>query len=153
MDGAIYEVAAYALRYWFIFVIVGILIAAIYISYKQYHEKKYVKGAMSRFFGYLEIVGGPEEFIGDRFGVREQNTIGSAQHTDITLPDPSVLGLHAQLSYEQGDLVLSPQPKSDTKINGRRAAQSHKLKTGDVISIGDVDFYVYIRRTRVGHDS
>ncbi|MDL2237445.1 FHA domain-containing protein [Christensenellaceae bacterium OttesenSCG-928-K19] len=153
MDGAIYEVAAYAMRYWFILVIVGILVASIYISYKQYNEKKYVKGAMSKFFGYLEIVGGPEEFIGDRFGVREQNTIGSSQHADIILPDKTVLATHALLYVEEGDMILSPTSRSDTRINSRRAINQHKLKTGDIISIGDVDFYVYIKRTRIGNDS
>lgn len=153
MGESVYEFAAYVMRYWFIFVIVGILIAVIYISYKEYNEKKYVKGTISKFFGYLEIVGGPEEFMGDRFGVREQNIIGSSQRSDIMLPDASVLKTHASLTMVDGDMVLLPAPKSDTRINGRKAIHSHKLKTGDVVSIGDVDFYVYIKRTRIENDA
>jgi hypothetical protein len=65
--------------------VVGVLVALIFISYKEYREKKYVKGAISKFFGYLEIVGGPEDFLGDRFGIRDQNTIGSSRKADIVI--------------------------------------------------------------------
>ncbi len=148
-----YEAVAYAMRYWFIFVVVGILIAVIYISYKEYKEKKYVKGTMSQYFGYLEIVGGPPEFLGDRFGVRRQNTIGSSRKSDIMLPDNTVQKNHALLYMKQEDLVLEPTAKAATQINGRRATTAHRLKTGDVVSIGDVDFAVYIKRTRLNHDT
>ncbi len=148
-----YEAVAYAMRYWFIFVVIGILIAVIYISYKDYREKKYVKGAMSNYFGYLEIVGGPQEFVGDRFGVRVQNTIGSSRKSDIMLPDDTVMKNHALLYMDGEDLVLAPANRSDTQINGRRATTAHRLKTGDTLSIGDVDFAVYIKRTRLSDDT
>lgn len=152
MNGLVYEAVSYAMRYWFIFVVVFILIALIYISYKEYTEKKNVKGAMRQYLGYLEIVGGPQEFIGDRFGIRDNNTIGSSRRCDIMLPDDSVLPNHARLYSENGDLVLTPEKGGDTRINSRRATRSHRLKTGDVISIGHVNFTVNIKRTRVGND-
>jgi len=133
-------------------IVVGVLVALIFISYKEYREKKYVKGAISKFFGYLEIVGGPEDFLGDRFGIRDQNTIGSSRKADIVIPDDSVLKTHALMFWEKDELYILPTSKSNTKINGRKAINKHRIRTGDVISIGDVDFYVYIKRTRVGHD-
>lgn len=152
MDGMVYEAVSYAMRYWFIVVALGILITVIYISYKEYREKKYVKGAMSKFTGYLEIVGGPEEFIGDRFGIARENTIGSSAKADIMLPDDSVLKTHALLYMEGDDLIFSPTSRSNTMINGRKAVRTHKLKTGDTISIGDIDLAVFIKRTRLNHD-
>jgi len=152
MNSVIFETVSYAMRYWFIAVVAVVLIALIYISYKEYNEKKYVKDTMSKFLGYLEIIGGPEEFIGDRFGVRDQNTIGSSRKSDIMLPDDTVLKTHALLYKEGEDIVISPTSSSDTKINGRRASTKHRLKTGDVISIGDVDFALYLKRTRISHD-
>ena len=85
-----YEVAAYALRYWFIAAVLVILIAVIYISYKEYQQKKFVMTEISQFGGYMKIIGGPREFIGDRFGLRENNTIGSDSRCDIVLPDRTV---------------------------------------------------------------
>lgn len=138
------------MRYWFIAVAVGILIAMIAASYKEYKEKKIVKSELSQFLGYLEIVRGPREFIGDRFGIRENNTIGRSDSSDVVLPDPSVARTHAFLYWDRGDLVLEPAGREgETKINGRLAIRRHVLKTGDVVSIGDVDFAVYIRRNRL----
>lgn len=150
MTSAVYEAVAYAMRYWFIAVVVGTLIAMIYISYKEYKEKKTVRTELDQYIGYLEIVGGPEQFIGDRFGIRERNWIGRSKKDDIVLPDETVAQSHAQLYMDGDRLILEPGVRGSTKINGRRAVRRHALKTGDVFSIGDVDFAVYIKRTRVG---
>lgn len=153
MSAPVYEAVAYTMRYWFIAVALGILIAMITASYKTYKEKKTVKSELSRYLGYLEIIGGPEEFMHDRFGILEMNQIGSAEDGDVVLPDESVAPVHAFLYMENGDLILEPHEKrAATKINGRTAIRPHALKTGDVISIGDVQFAVYIKRTRLGYD-
>lgn len=152
MNDSMYEAIAYVMRYWFIFVVVGLLIAMIYISHREISEKKQIKTEMGKYGGYLEIVGGPREFLGDRFGIADQNTIGSAAKADIIIPGRHIEKTHALL-YKQGeDLILSPVQKADTKINGRRAISPHALKTGDVITIGNVDLRVYIKRTRLRHD-
>jgi hypothetical protein len=152
MEQMVYEAVAYAMRYWFIAVVVGILIAVIYISHREYEEKKYVKDMVSRYAGYLEIVGGPKDFIGDRFGIRERTSIGSSKKADIILPDTTVAKTHAMLRLEDEDLMIYPAERTNTKINGRRAIQEHRLRTGDIVSIGDVDLVVYIKRTRIWYD-
>lgn len=154
MSNAVYEALAYAMRYWFIAVAVGVLIAMIVASYREYREKRQVLSELSQFHGYLEIVGGPEEFIGDRFGIREEmNTIGSSPDEDIVLPDRTVAPVHAFIYMDGGNLILEPHAApGTTKINGRLAVRRHALKTGDVISVGDVSFAVYIRRKRLSYD-
>ncbi len=153
MDQAIYEALAYALRYWFIFITLAILIAVIYISYKEYNEKKYVKGTMQNYLGYLEIIGGPDDFIGDRFGIRKKNIIGSSKKADIILPDYSVLKTHALLYMEGDNLILSPTAQEGTAVNGRKVSKRRILRTGDTVLIGDIEFVVYIKRTRLKYDS
>lgn len=153
MTTAVFEALSYAMRYWFIAIAVGVLIAMIRISYKEYKDKKSVRSELSQYIGFLEIVGGPESFIGDRFGIREISVIGRSTHDDIVLPDPTVEPSHARLYFMDGNLVLEPGRRGDTTINGRRAINRHALKTGDVLGIGDVDFQVHIRRRRVGDDT
>lgn len=147
-----YEVAAFALRYWFIAAVLAILIAVIYISYKEYQQKKFVMSEIGQFGGYVKIIGGPREFVGDRFGLREENTIGSDARCDIVIPDQSVKHNHAVIFREGDDFYLEPAQKAPTKINGRRATTAHKLKTGDSVSFGDVQMRVYFKRTRIGND-
>ena len=148
-----YEVAAYALRYWFIAAVLVILIAVIYISYKEYQQKKFVMTEISQFGGYMKIIGGPREFIGDRFGLRENNTIGSDSRCDIVLPDRTVKKNHAAIFQDGDDYYLEPAAKAPTKINGRRAVNAHKLKTGDSVSFGDVELRIYFKRTWIEHDN
>ncbi len=149
---AAYEVVAYALRYWFIAAVLVILIAVIYISYKEYQQKKFVMSEISQFGGYAKIIGGPEDFIGDRFGLREENTIGSSQNCDIVIPDRTVSPNHAIIFKDGDDYYLRPMEKAPTTINGRRAVNTHKLKTGDAMSFGDVQMRIYFKRTRIGND-
>lgn len=148
-----YEVAAYALRYWFIAAVVAILIAVIYISYQEYQQKKFVMSEIGQFGGYVKIIGGPREFVGDRFGLREENTIGSDAQCDIVIPDRTVKRSHADIYREGDDYYIRPAEKAPTKINGRRATSTHRLKTGDAVSFGDVETRVYFKRTRIenGH--
>ena len=49
---AAYEVVAYALRYWFIAAVLVILIAVIYISYKEYQQEKFVMKEISQYGVY-----------------------------------------------------------------------------------------------------
>ena len=152
MDGLAYEAVSGAMRYWFLLIVAGILIALIRISYMEYKEKKYVKDTIGKFLGYLEIIGGPDDFLGDRFGIRDFNAIGSSRNADIIIPDDSVHKTHAHIFWEKDEIMIRPKNKSGTMINGRKAIGKHRIRTGDVISIGIVDFYVYIKRTRVGHE-
>lgn len=155
MNSLEYETLAFAMRYWFLALILAILIALIYVSYKQYTERKTVKDMLGRFNGYLEIIRGPREFLGDKFGIRgdADNLIGSAPGADIMLPDESVAPEHAYLYQGPDSMILSPTRQGDTKINGRRTTRDHQLKTGDIISIGDIDFVLRLKRKRISDDN
>jgi len=146
-----YDAIAYAMRYWFIFVVLGILIAMIVISVREVREKRQALTEIGRYIGYLEIVGGPEEYWGDRFGLREQNMIGSGGLADILIP--TIAKTHAHIYRQDEDLIFEPERGRVTKINGRRATNPHILKTGDVVTLGDVDLRVYLKRTRLHDDS
>lgn len=155
MSSLAYETLSFAMRYWFLAVVIAILIALIYVSYKQYVEKKAVKNNLDQYGGYLEIIRGPDEFLGDKFGLRadSDNLIGSAQNADIIVPDVSVAPEHAFLYQGPDSFVLSPTRQGATKINGRRATRDHQLRTGDIISIGDIDFELRIKRKRIANDN
>lgn len=152
MTPGVYEAFAYAMRYWFIAVAVGVLIAMIRLSYKEYKSKKNVRNELSQYVGYLDIVEGPEEFIHDRFGISERTLIGCADGCDIVLPDPTVGDEHVMLEFDGKRLMVEPLSGYPLKINGRRAVRAHALKTGDEITVGDITLVVYIRKTRVGYD-
>ena len=152
MTASVYEAVAFAMRYWFIIAMAVILIAVVSASVKEYRSRKYVIKRMEEFLGYLEIVGGPEDLIGTKFGICDENIIGSSSRSDIIIEDKSVKKAHAIL-YRRGDsLLLSTVNKSETYVNDRPAERAYTLKTGDIISVGNVDMCIFIKRKRVGDD-
>ena len=152
MNNGIYEAMAYIMRYWFIFVIAVVLIAVITASAKEYQEKKRVLARVGVLKGYLEVVGGPNEWIGERLGIKEENIIGRNSGSDIYLNDMSVEKAHALLYKENEDIVLSPLSNMPVYVNNWEIQESTKLKTGDVLSFGDIDLKIFIKRTRIKND-
>lgn len=153
MTTAVYQALSYAMRYWFIAVAIGLLVALIRISYREYKDKKSVKSNLSQFIGYLDVVGGPGEFIGQRFGVREITVIGRSTRDDIVLADPTVAPSQVRIRMTGDKLILEPSRKGYTTVNGKEAPPQRVLKTGDKIGIGDVTFSLHIRRRRIGYDT
>ncbi|MEI6100706.1 MAG: FHA domain-containing protein [Eubacteriales bacterium] len=152
MSGSVYEAVAYAMRYWFVFATCVILIAVIYTSVSEYRQRKNILDEVDSIVGYLEISAGPEDWIGNRVGIRAENTLGRLAKSDICLDDYSIAKSHALLYKKGDDLVISPLGKAETSVNGRLIAGVQVLRTGDTIEIGDIQLKVFIKRTRLQND-
>lgn len=152
MSGSVYEVVAYIMRYWFVFAMFVILVAVIYASVSEYKQRKYVMAEVGQYVGYLEIESGPEELIGERLGIREENTVGRLARSDISIDDYSVARTHALLYKKGEDLFLSPLARAVTMVNGKKIARPQVLKTGDVVTLGEIDARVFIKRMRLQND-
>jgi hypothetical protein len=152
MSGSMVEVVAYIMRYWFVFAMFVILVAVIYASVSEYRQRKYVMEEVGQYVGYLEIESGPEAFIGERMGIREENTVGRLARSDICIEDYSVAKTHALLYKKGEELFLSPMGRAVTMVNGKKIAQPQILRTGDVITLGEIDVRVFIKRTRLQND-
>ena len=146
MSSELYSAVAFGMRYWFIFIIGLMLVAVVAASVSEYKQRKNIIGRVSSYVGYIEIVRGPESILGTRIGIKTENMVGSSRSSDIYITDPSIARSHAMLAMKDGELFLTPMANAKTKINGRRAAKTHQLFTGDTVSFGDVDVYVYIRQ-------
>lgn len=152
MSGSMYEVVAYIMRYWFVFAMFVVLVAVIYASVSEYRQRKYIMEEVGQYMGYLEIQSGPEEFIGERLGIREENTVGRLARSDICIDDYSVAKTHALLYKKGEELFLSPMGRAVTMVNGRKIVGPQALKTGDVVTLGEIDARVFIKRTRLQND-
>ena len=70
--------------------------------------------------------------------------VGRAKRNDIIIKDPRVSTLHAMVTLEDGEWVLSDQRSANgTFVNGRRLEPSQlvSLKTGDCVRFGNRAFY------------
>lgn len=152
MSGSVYEVVAYAMRYWFVFATCVILIAVILASVIEYRQRKNILEEVDSYVGYLEITAGPEDWIGNRLGIRAENTLGRLAKSDICLDDHSIAKSHALVYKKGGDLVISPLEKAETQVNGRIIETPQVLRTGDMILLGNIELRVFIKRTRLQND-
>jgi len=140
------------MRYWFVFAMFVILAAVVYASVSEYRQRKYVMAEVGRYIGYMEIESGPEELIGERLGIREENTVGRLARSDISIDDYSVAKTHALLYKKGDDLFLSPLGRAVTMVNGKKIVHPQVLRTGDVITLGEIDARVFIKRMRLYND-
>lgn len=83
-----------------------------------------------------------DNFSGEEFSLSEvENTIGRTDDNFILLSDPSISRRHAKIvrdgnRYTVVDLVSS----NGTRLNGRKLENSKRLKDGDLVQFGDVEF-------------
>ncbi len=152
MDSSMYEAIAYIMRYWFVFAMFVILAAVIYASVSEYRQRKYVMEEVGQYVGYLEIESGPDEMIGERRGIRAENTVGRLPRSDISINDYSVAKTHALLYKKGDDLYLSPMGRAITMLNGKRITRPQVLKTGDIVTLGEIDVRIFIKRMRLQND-
>ena len=151
MSDAIYSTLAYVLRYWFVLLFVLMLIGLVLVSVKEFKEKKLVLTEVGRYIGYFEVTEGPEEMMGTRIGLTEENTIGSGKNSDIYFGDRSVAKNHAVLYMRDDKMILQPTGNGLVRINGRRAEKPHAVKPGDTLSFGAIEVEI-IRKERSAED-
>ncbi len=73
---------------------------------------------------------------------RASVTFGRSPEADISIPDPKVSRIHAEIKPWDGDYVLKDlRSRNGTFVNGVRA-EIAILKSGDVIRIGPTEFQV-----------
>ena len=141
----IHEVAAYAMRYWFLLLMALMLFAVVYISVKEYKQRKLVLSEAGKYMGYLEIAYGNDELVGINIAIEEKNSVGSSPKSDIFIDDSSVLKSHALLYLERDRLLVSPLGEGAVHVNGRKALKPKRLKDGDIIEFGSIATILHLR--------
>ena len=152
MNVTMYEAIAYIMRYWFVFAMFVILAAVIYASVSEYRQRKYVMEEVGQYVGYLEIESGPEGLVGEKRGIRMENSVGRLPRSDISINDYSVAKTHALLYKKGEDLYLSPMGRALTMLNGKKINKPQRLRTGDVVTLGEIDVRIFIKRMRLHND-
>ena len=88
----------------------------------------------------------------EKFGICDENTLGSAYGCDICLPDKGVKKKHALVYYKDGGIFIQPLGRCVVLVNDELVRDAYALKTGDIISLGSIELRVFLKRKRVGND-
>mgnify|MGYP000448173146 CR=1 FL=1 len=145
MNG-LYEATALALRYWFIVVAVIIVLGVTSISIKEYRDKRMVLDVAQSSIGYLAVISGPEDVMGENVPLLEKNTIGRSRSADIMFADRSVDKAHSQIyQCEDGTVKLSRLGRGDVTVNGVNVQDNVPLRTQDTVCFGNVVAKVFLK--------
>lgn len=135
----LYEATALALRFWFLVVAVIIVLGVTSISIKEYRDKRMVLDVAQSSIGYLAIISGPDDVMGENVPLMDQNTIGRSRHADIIFADRSVDKAHSQIYLsEDGTVTVNRLGRGDVTVNGVSLDGSAPLKNRDIVCFGNV---------------
>jgi hypothetical protein len=78
---------------------------------------------------------------GTTFDIREGATIGRADGSDIPIDDPFASSVHARVFPRRNFMYIEDMGSTNgTFHNGRRLRSAERLKTGDVVRIGETEY-------------
>lgn len=142
----VYEAAALTLRFWFLIAAGIVLLGVTSISIKEYRDKRYVLGVAYSSIGYMTIVSGPDDIMGQNIVLMNQNTIGRSRRVDIVLNDRSVDKAHSQLYLgEDGTVYVNCLGRGDVTVNGQFVSDSSPVYEGDIVCFGNVVARVHLK--------
>ncbi|MBT3319586.1 MAG: FHA domain-containing protein [Clostridia bacterium] len=142
----LYEAASLAMRYWFVVVIVIVFFGAVVISVKEYRQKHFVLGVAQNSIGYLSILSGPDDVLGENLQLMQENTIGRSRRVDIVLADRSVNKAHSQVYLDEyGDVCINRLGDGEVTINGESLEDNALIFTDDIVCFGNVVTQVHIK--------
>lgn len=145
MDG-VYEATALALRFWFLIAAGIVLLGVTSISIKEYRDKRYVLGVAHSSIGYLTILSGPDDIMGQNIQLMDKNTIGRSRRVDIVLGDRSVERAHSQLyAAENGQVYVNRLGRGDVTVNGQPVKDACAVREGDIVCFGNIVTRVHLK--------
>ncbi len=92
-------------------------------------------------FMRIEVYSGHCMNTSDTFSLTNAITIGSASQCDIIFADTDVAAVNTKIRYMNGQVFIEDQgTPNGTYLEGMRIPGRNRLRSGDIISIGSVEF-------------
>ncbi|ABR46563.1 FHA domain containing protein [Alkaliphilus metalliredigens QYMF] len=125
-----------ALVYYFIYSIIRL----IYLDIKAINEKE-ARGPRTP---YLKLVNRKERLdfeIDELYDLHEETTIGRGKENEIQIVDQFISTRHVRIALDEGQYFLEDLGSvNGTYLNGEKLQDVAKLKDGDRIGLGQVEF-------------
>lgn len=146
LSDAIHSIILVVSRYWFVVLIWYILYRIIENAYVEYRFDKNRNNEMPAgdFLGFIKVIAVEpeqenEDLLGTRYGLREDNSIGRSKSCDICIPHPTISNSHARIITMGDDFFIQDsKSRNGTFMNNNRINHKEKMRTGDIIQIGNV---------------
>lgn len=141
-----YNILSLVFKYLFILIIylfMFSIIRLIYLDIKGMGLSTYAKDT------YLKLINQKDTLpfkIKEVYSLEEDITIGRSKNNTITIKDPYISKNHLSIVKDEGDYYLEDLGSANgTYINGDRVMDVVRLKNGDTIRLGQLDF-IFVKR-------
>ncbi|WP_053956450.1 FHA domain-containing protein [Inediibacterium massiliense] len=127
-------------RYLFIFVIYLFVFAIIRLIYLDIKGMTQVKESRP----YLKLINRKEQLpfkVKEVYTIEKTMTIGRKKENDIVINDPYISNQHVKIIWDEGNFFVEDLDSANgTYLNGDRMIDVVKLKSGDRIRLGQIEF-------------
>lgn len=93
---------------------------------------------------YLKLINKKDSLpfkVKEHYSINKELTLGRQNDNDIVLKDPFVSKIHLQIAEDEEEYYLEDLDSANgTYINGDRVGDVVKLKNGDILRVGSIEF-------------
>ena len=145
MGSAALSIAIEISRFAFVLIALYILLRVVDNSLAELSLRRHLKRSMRRFFGDLTVVEARNQNLkGKRYGVKWENSLGSARRCDISVSGGGLLKQHAVLYLSRGGAYIRPVSRAPVWVEGERVKGRTEVFDEDGIQLGDTLFVLHL---------
>lgn len=141
-----YNILSLVFKYLFILIIYLFMFSIIRLIYLDIKGMGLVTHAKDT---YLKLINQKDTLpfkVKEVYSLEEDVTIGRSNKNTIVIKDPYISKNHLSIVKDEGDYYLEDLNSANgTFVNGDRIMDVVKLKNGDTIRLGQVDF-IFVKR-------
>jgi len=132
-------------RFAFVLIALYILLRLVDNSLSELNVRRRMKKSMQRFFGDLCIIEARnEKLVGKRYGLKWENSLGSANSCDVCITGGGLIKKHAVLYLTRDRAFLRPMSHANVFVEGQRVRNRIEVHDGDSIQLGETLFVLQL---------
>lgn len=140
-----YYLIADILKYALVLVVYMFIYSVIKLIYLDITDTRRMENSLVGAIAYLKTTTMGKNLkykLFDSYGIRENSVVGSSKKCDVCIKDPYMSKENTSIFLKDGAFYIKDLDSTNgTYVNGRKlSATPRKLKDGDKIKMGDLDF-------------
>ncbi len=136
-----YNILSILFKYLFIIIIYMFIFSIIRLIYLDIKSMRVLESDGNAYLKLINRLDSLPFKIKDHYSIEDRLTLGRNGHNNIVLKDPFVSKDHLQIVEDEEEFFLEDLGSANgTYLNGDKIQDVIKLKNGDKISLGNIEF-------------
>ena len=136
-----YNILSILFKYLFIIIIYMFIFSIIRLIYLDIKSMRVLESDENAYLKLINRLDSLPFKIKDHYSIGDRLTLGRNSHNNIVLKDPFVSKNHLQIVEDEEEFFLEDLGSANgTFLNGDKIEDVIKLKNGDKISLGNIEF-------------